>query len=291
MYLGKAVELAENEQLYSHPRHPYTGALLSAVPVPDPELAESRQRDVPPGDVPSPTNSAARPCRFHPAAPAQDVCAQVEPELESKGHTTLAACHFPAHPRRGRRAGRDHRPRCRTGVDWPPCRFRRTHPRRRKLCRMRVATAAGIGCRGGPRRRVFLLAGDALSGPHGRVEGPARPAARSDGGAPRAARHQGRAAPRRPLHAERASPIHPGSVEARVACKNGCRPFQSPSNDSIGEADDHFLCVATGNLPLAMASRRTWPLPAPSRRRVRSTCSRRSSAVCRIAGNSDSGGS
>jgi oligopeptide/dipeptide ABC transporter ATP-binding protein len=95
MYLGKVVEFAENDQLYSHPRHPYTGALLSAVPVPDPELAAKRRKDVPPGDVPSPTNPP-RACRFHPRCPkAQDVCAQVEPPLESKGGATLAACHFP----------------------------------------------------------------------------------------------------------------------------------------------------------------------------------------------------
>jgi peptide/nickel transport system ATP-binding protein/oligopeptide transport system ATP-binding protein len=95
MYLGKVVELADNESLYSHPRHPYTGALLSAVPVPDPELADKRRQEVPPGDVPSPTNPP-RACRFHPRCPkAQDVCAQVEPPLESKGGGVVAACHFP----------------------------------------------------------------------------------------------------------------------------------------------------------------------------------------------------
>jgi peptide/nickel transport system ATP-binding protein/oligopeptide transport system ATP-binding protein len=95
MYLGKIVELAGNEQLYAHPRHPYTGALLSAVPVPDPELAEARRRVVPPGDVPSPTNPP-RACRFHPRCPkAQEVCSQVEPPLEPKGGGTIAACHFP----------------------------------------------------------------------------------------------------------------------------------------------------------------------------------------------------
>jgi peptide/nickel transport system ATP-binding protein/oligopeptide transport system ATP-binding protein len=95
MYLGKVVELADNETLYSHPRHPYTGALLSAVPVPDPELAEKRRQDVPPGDVPSPTNPP-RACRFHPRCPkAQPVCSEVEPPLEPKGQGTIAACHFP----------------------------------------------------------------------------------------------------------------------------------------------------------------------------------------------------
>jgi peptide/nickel transport system ATP-binding protein/oligopeptide transport system ATP-binding protein len=95
MYLGKVVELAENQDLYERPRHPYTGALLSAVPVPDPALAATRRRQVPPGDVPSPTNPPQA-CRFHPRCPkAQDVCAQVEPPLESKGGSTIAACHFP----------------------------------------------------------------------------------------------------------------------------------------------------------------------------------------------------
>jgi oligopeptide/dipeptide ABC transporter ATP-binding protein len=95
MYLGKIVELADNEALYDHPRHPYTGALLSAVPVPDPRLAEARRREVPPGDVPSPTNPPPA-CRFHPRCPkAQEICSQVEPPLEAKGAGTIAACHFP----------------------------------------------------------------------------------------------------------------------------------------------------------------------------------------------------
>jgi peptide/nickel transport system ATP-binding protein/oligopeptide transport system ATP-binding protein len=95
MYLGKIVELADNEALYEHPRHPYTGALLSAVPVPDPHLADARQRVVPPGDVPSPTNPPPA-CRFHPRCPkAQEICSQVEPPLEAKGGGTVAACHFP----------------------------------------------------------------------------------------------------------------------------------------------------------------------------------------------------
>ena len=95
MYLGKIVELAENDALYAHPRHPYTGALLSAVPVPNPELAAKRRREVPAGDVPSPTNPPSA-CRFHPRCPkAQEVCSQVEPPLESKGEGTIAACHFP----------------------------------------------------------------------------------------------------------------------------------------------------------------------------------------------------
>jgi peptide/nickel transport system ATP-binding protein/oligopeptide transport system ATP-binding protein len=95
MYLGKIVEFADNQALYERPRHPYTGALLSAVPVPEPRLAESRRTEVPPGDVPSPTNPP-RACRYHPRCPkAQEICASVEPPLESKGAGTIAACHFP----------------------------------------------------------------------------------------------------------------------------------------------------------------------------------------------------
>jgi oligopeptide/dipeptide ABC transporter ATP-binding protein len=95
MYLGKIVELADNDALYAHPRHPYTGARLSAVPVPNPELAAKRRREVPAGDVPSPTNPP-KACRFHPRCPkAQEVCSEIEPPLESKGKGTIAACHFP----------------------------------------------------------------------------------------------------------------------------------------------------------------------------------------------------
>ena len=95
MYLGKIVELADNDSLYKRPRHPYTGALLSAVPVPEPRLAASRRTEVPAGDVPSPTNPPQA-CRFHPRCPkAQEVCARDEPLLEPKGAGTIAACHFP----------------------------------------------------------------------------------------------------------------------------------------------------------------------------------------------------
>ena len=95
MYLGKIVEFADNDALYERPRHPYTGALLSAVPVPEPRLAESRRVEVPVGDVPSPTNPPQA-CRFHPRCPkAQEICARDEPLLESKGAGTIAACHFP----------------------------------------------------------------------------------------------------------------------------------------------------------------------------------------------------
>jgi peptide/nickel transport system ATP-binding protein len=96
MYLGKIVELADADALFGHPRHPYTGALLSAVPVPDPRLAKGKQRQVLGGDVPSPTNPPPA-CRFHTRCPkARDGhCNVEEPLLESKEGGNLAACHYP----------------------------------------------------------------------------------------------------------------------------------------------------------------------------------------------------
>jgi len=96
MYLGKIVELADADQLFDHPRHPYTGALLSAVPVPDPRMAREKHRQVLGGDVPSPTNPPAA-CRFHTRCPkAQDgKCNVDEPFLEVKEGGNIAACHFP----------------------------------------------------------------------------------------------------------------------------------------------------------------------------------------------------
>jgi peptide/nickel transport system ATP-binding protein/oligopeptide transport system ATP-binding protein len=96
MYLGKIVELADADQLFEHPRHPYTGALLSAVPVPDPRMAREKQRQVLGGDVPSPTNPPPA-CRFHTRCPkaVDGTCNVVEPELEVKEGGNIAACHFP----------------------------------------------------------------------------------------------------------------------------------------------------------------------------------------------------
>jgi oligopeptide/dipeptide ABC transporter ATP-binding protein len=96
MYLGKIVEMADADSLFEHPRHPYTGALLSAVPVPDPRLARGKQRQILGGDVPSPTNPPPA-CRFHTRCPkAKDgVCNVEEPLLEPKDGGNLAACHFP----------------------------------------------------------------------------------------------------------------------------------------------------------------------------------------------------
>jgi peptide/nickel transport system ATP-binding protein/oligopeptide transport system ATP-binding protein len=93
MYLGQIVEMADSDTLYSTPRHPYTGALLSAVPVPDPTLPTSRA--LLGGDVPSPANPPQA-CRFHTRCPkAQEVCSTDEPPLTPKAGGTIAACHFP----------------------------------------------------------------------------------------------------------------------------------------------------------------------------------------------------
>jgi peptide/nickel transport system ATP-binding protein/oligopeptide transport system ATP-binding protein len=93
MYLGKIVELADNASLYAHPRHPYTGALLSAVPVARP--GARRQRQILAGDVPSPTSPPPA-CRFHTRCwKCQEVCTVEEPILEPKQGAGEAACHFP----------------------------------------------------------------------------------------------------------------------------------------------------------------------------------------------------
>ena len=95
MYLGKIVEMAGSDQLYGHPRHPYTGALMSAVPIADPKLAAVKKRQILAGDVPSPTNPPPA-CRFHTRCwKAQDICHQDEPLLEPKDGGNIAACHFP----------------------------------------------------------------------------------------------------------------------------------------------------------------------------------------------------
>jgi len=94
MYLGRIVEMAEGDVLYSTPRHPYTGALLSAVPVPDP-TGGTKQRQLLTGDVPSPANPPQA-CRFHTRCPkAQEKCSVDDPPLEPKPGGSIAACHFP----------------------------------------------------------------------------------------------------------------------------------------------------------------------------------------------------
>ncbi len=94
MYLGKIVELANRNELYGHPAHPYTKALLSAVPIPDPIKERKRQRIILEGSVPSPVNPPSG-CRFHPRCPiAKEICKQEEPEWREIAHDHWAACHL-----------------------------------------------------------------------------------------------------------------------------------------------------------------------------------------------------
>ncbi len=94
MYLGRIVEIGPSGPLYDFPRHPYTGALLSAVPVADPTQRKD-ERTLLTGDVPSPANPPSA-CRFHTRCPkAQERCSIEDPPLEDKGTGTSAACHFP----------------------------------------------------------------------------------------------------------------------------------------------------------------------------------------------------
>jgi oligopeptide/dipeptide ABC transporter ATP-binding protein len=95
MYLGTIVEMADRAGMYEHPLHPYTHALLSAVPVPDPAKQHRRERILLRGDPPTPLNPPSG-CRFHPRCwKAEEVCGTVEPQLVEIQPGHLAACHFP----------------------------------------------------------------------------------------------------------------------------------------------------------------------------------------------------
>lgn len=93
MYLGSLVELTDSKSLYRKPQHPYTQALLSAIPIPDPEVSRQRHRIVLQGDVPSPINPPAG-CKFHTRCPyARDICRQQRPEMLEIEPGHLCACH------------------------------------------------------------------------------------------------------------------------------------------------------------------------------------------------------
>jgi oligopeptide transport system ATP-binding protein len=95
MYLGKIMEVAPAGQLYRHPRHPYTGSLMSAIPIPDPAIELLRERFILQGDVPSPVNPPSG-CRFRTRCPrAREHCAEAVPPLEAFGAEQRAACFYP----------------------------------------------------------------------------------------------------------------------------------------------------------------------------------------------------
>ena len=95
MYLGSIAELAPCDELYRNPKHPYTQALISAIPIPDPEVEAKRRRVILQGELPSPLEPPAG-CLFHTRCPiARSLCSQEAPVLEDHGQGHLVACHFP----------------------------------------------------------------------------------------------------------------------------------------------------------------------------------------------------
>jgi oligopeptide transport system ATP-binding protein len=94
MYLGKLVEVAESKVLYDDPKHPYTQALLSAIPIPDPEVTRNSNRIILEGDVPSPVNPPSG-CRFRTRCRyAMDICSSEEPQLRDVGDGHMVSCHL-----------------------------------------------------------------------------------------------------------------------------------------------------------------------------------------------------
>jgi oligopeptide transport system ATP-binding protein len=94
MYLGKIMEITYSDELYANPLHPYTIALLSAVPIPDPKVDRTRKRIILKGDVPSPINPP-KGCRFNPRCQmAIDICKEKEPELKLVGEEHWVSCHL-----------------------------------------------------------------------------------------------------------------------------------------------------------------------------------------------------
>ncbi len=95
MYLGKVVEVAESKAIYQQPLHPYTKALLSSIPIPDPDLEAERTPILLQGEIPSPVNPPSG-CRFHTRCPIAQfpICSEEDPPLEAKADGHLAACHF-----------------------------------------------------------------------------------------------------------------------------------------------------------------------------------------------------
>ena len=95
MYLGKMVEIGSGAELYSQPAHPYTKGLVSAIPIPDPDVERAKDMDAPKGEIPSAINPPSG-CRFRTRCPfAQALCAEQEPALRAFGEHHQAACHFP----------------------------------------------------------------------------------------------------------------------------------------------------------------------------------------------------